>query len=195
VYWKVKGLARGGTPVEQDEQIVVLCQKGRPEGFARLLLAYQERVYRRAYSFVHNRDDALDLTQEVFLKVMKGIGSFTVGRPLWPWLRRIVTNQCLNFLRSRTELLTLDGAEPLPAPVGGDDPADLAVAAWNWGQVQAALGKLPPLWRMAVILRHQEDLTYDEVAQAMELPIGTVKTYLFRARRTLRDLLAGEVNG
>jgi RNA polymerase sigma-70 factor, ECF subfamily len=181
--------------VELDDQIVALCQKGRPEGFARLLLAYQERVYRRAYSFVHNREDALDLTQEVFLKVMKSIGNFTAGRPLWPWLRRIVTNLCLNFLRGRLDLLSLDGPDGPPEPAGGEDPADAAIAAWNWGQVQVALGRLPPLWRMAVVLRHQEGLSYDEVAHALELPIGTVKTYLFRARRSLRDLLAGEVNG
>lgn len=181
--------------MELDHQIVALCQKGRPEGFARLLLTYQERVYRRAYSFVHNREDALDLTQEVFLKAMKAIDSFTAGRPLWPWLRRIVTNQCLNFLRSRPNLVSLDATEDLPEPMGGEDPAEAAISAWNWGQIQTALGKLPPLWRMAVVLRHQEDLSYDDIAHALELPVGTVKTYLFRARRTLRDLLAGEVNG
>lgn len=184
---------RGGRPVEQDDQIVALCQKGRPEGFARLLLAYQERVYRRAYSFVHNRDDALDLTQEVFLKVIKAIGSFRPGSPLWPWLRRIVTNQCLNFLRSQPDLLSLEGPD-LPEPAGGEDPADAAMAAWNWRQLQEALGALPPLWRMAVVLRHQEELSYEEIARALEIPVGTVKTYLFRARRTLRVHLSGEVN-
>lgn len=186
-------MREGGGRLEQDDAIVRLCQKGRPEGFAQLLLAYQERVYRRAYSFVHNRDDALDLTQECFMKVMKGISAFTPGRPLWPWLRRIVTNQCLNFLRSRPDCLSLDGPDPLPEPAGGQDPAEAAIAAWTWQQVQAALGKLPHLWRMAVVLRHQEDLSYEEIAHALELPVGTVKTYLFRARQTLRTILAGEV--
>jgi RNA polymerase sigma-70 factor (ECF subfamily) len=176
-----------------DEQIINLCQRGRQDGFARLLLAYQERVYRRAYSFVHNRDDALDLTQEVFLKVIRSVGSFTPGRPLWPWLRRITTNVALNFLRDRPALLSLDEAENLPEPAGGEDPLDAAVSAWTAQQLNQALTNLPPLLRMAVVLRHHEGLSYEEVARAMEIPIGTAKTYLFRARRALRVELGREV--
>lgn len=179
--------------MELDEQIITLCQRGRQDGFARLLLAYQERVYRRAYSYVHNRDDALDLTQDVFLKVIRAIGSFTPGRPLWPWLRRITTNVALNFLRDRPALLSLDGAEELPEPAGGEDPAEAAVTAWTSQQLTRALAGLPPLLRMAVVLRHHEGLSYEEVAQAMEIPLGTVKTYLFRARRALRLELSREV--
>jgi RNA polymerase sigma-70 factor, ECF subfamily len=179
--------------VELDEQIVTLCQRGRQDGFARLLLAYQERVYRRAYSFVHNRDDALDLTQDVFLRVIRSIRSFTPGRPLWPWLQRITTNAALNFLRNRPALLSLDGAETLPEPAGGEDPLEAAVTAWTSQQLNQALANLPPLLRMAVILRHHEGLSYEEVAQAMEVPLGTVKTYLFRARKTLRLELSREV--
>lgn len=179
--------------MDQDEQIVTLCQRGRQEGFARLLLAYQEQVYRRAYSFVHHRDDALDLTQEVFLKVIRSIDSFTPGRPLWPWLRRITTNVSLNFLRDRPALLSLDGTPDLPEPAGGDDPLEATVAAWNWSQIQTAMGRLPPLLRMAIVLRHMEGLSYEEVARAMEIPLGTVKTYLFRARRILRTELCREV--
>lgn len=179
--------------MELDEQIVLLCQRGRQEGFARLLMTYQERVYRRAYSFVHNRDDALDLTQEVFLKVIRGIANFTAGRPLWPWLRRITTNACLNYLRDRPALLSLDDPEGPAEPAGGEDPLESAVNAWVWSEVQAAMGRLPPLLRMAIVLRHQEGLSYEEVAHAMELPLGTVKTYLFRARRALKAELCREV--
>lgn len=179
--------------MDQDDQIVTLCQKGRQEGFARLLLVYQERVYRRAYSFVHHRDDALDLTQDVFVRVIKAIRSFSPGRPLWPWLRRITTNVCLNFLRNRPSLLSLDGAEDLPEPAGGEDPLEAVVSAWTASQLQVAMSRLPPLLRMAIVLRHQEDLSYEEVAQAMEVPLGTVKTYLFRARRFLRTELCREV--
>lgn len=75
-----------------DGELVTACRRGRPEGFARLLLAYQDRVFRRAYSFLHSREDALDLTQEVFLRVMQALPRFEEGRPLWPWLRRITTN-------------------------------------------------------------------------------------------------------
>ncbi|HYG60520.1 MAG TPA: sigma-70 family RNA polymerase sigma factor [Symbiobacteriaceae bacterium] len=175
--------------MDQDERIVDLCQSGRQEGFARLLLAYQDRVYRRAYSFVHNREDALDITQEVFLRTIKGVKQFTPGRPLWPWLRRITTNLALNFLRDRHTGLPLDN-ETMAA---GLDPSDVAEAAWNAQQLHEAMGRLPPLYRMAMVLRHQEDLSYDEVARSMELPLGTVKTYLFRARQMLRMELTRRV--
>lgn len=179
--------------MSDDESILDLCQRGRPEGFARLLLAYQKRVYQRAYSFVRHREDALDLTQEVFLRSIRGMPSFTPGRPLWPWLRRITTNVCLNHLRSKPALLSLDQAwERGEEPAGGEDPAEAAVVAWNREQLQAALERLPPLHRMAVILRHQEGLSYDEVARGMDLPLGTVKTYLFRARQKLRIELSAQ---
>ena len=182
----------GVTAVDHDERIVELCQQNRSSGFAQLLLAYQERVYRRAYSFVRRREDALDITQEVFLKVIQAIPSLIPGRPLWPWLRRITTNAALNFLRRRPALLSLDDGEGSHEVSGGADPAEAAMAAWDWGQLQVALGRLPPLQRMAVILRHQEGLSYEEVARAMDLPLGTVKTYLFRARPTLRSELAAQ---
>lgn len=175
-----------------DSKIIDLCRRGSQSGFAFLLQAYQERVYRRAYSFVRNREDALDITQEVFLRVICAIARFEPDRPLWPWLRRITTNVSLNFLRRQPDLLSLDGPEAPAAPAGGPDPAEAAAAAWNWDQLQAAIARLPPLHRMAVILRHQEDLPYEEVARLMDLPLGTVKTYLFRARHRLKEELTRE---
>lgn len=176
--------------MDTDDRLIELCQRGRPEGFARLLLAYQDRVYRRAYSFVRHREDALDLTQEVLIRTIKGLPGFTPGRPLWPWLRRITTNLCLNHLRAKSPLLPLMAGEELAEVAGGEDPADVAVSNWGWQRVNAALARLPPLQRMAVILRHQEGLSYEEVALALELPLGTVKTYLFRSRHTLKAELA-----
>lgn len=178
--------------MDADSAIIDLCRRGRPEGFARLLLAYQEPVYRRAYSMLHHREDALDITQEVFIRAMRAIDGFTPGRPIWPWLRRITTNQCLNYLRSRPHLISLDTQWESGDPPGGDDPAEAATASWNRERITAALGRLPPLHRMAVVLRHQEGMSYEEVARAMNLPLGTVKTYLFRARQALRAELATE---
>jgi len=178
--------------VEQDSQIITLCRRGRQEGFATLLLAYQERVYRRAFSFVQNRDDALDLTQEVFLRTIRGVQNLAPDRPLWPWLRRITTNLCLNFVRDRHPAVPLDEALPSTDEA---DPQEAALAAWHAGEVSAAVADLPPLYRMAVVLRHQEDLSYEEIARLMELPLGTVKTYLFRARRLLKQRLLQALEG
>lgn len=179
-----------------DEQIIRLCQQGRQEGFAELLHVYQDRVYRRAYSFLREREDALDATQDVFMRVLNAVDRFRAGQPIWPRLRKITTNVCLNKLRtanSRPQTVPLDEAREQPhSPAGAGDPHRAAEAAWNRQRLSEALAQLPPLHRV-VVLRHEEQLSYDEIAHATGLPLGTVKTYLFRARRQLRQLLHGEV--
>lgn len=180
-----------------DEQIIRLCQQGRHEGFAELLRVYQHRVYRRAYSFLHEREDALDATQDVFMRVLNAVDHFRPGQPVWPWLRKITTNICLSKLRaagSRPLTVPLDEAWEQPhSPGGSDDPQLAAEAAWDRQRLSQALTQLPPLQRMVVVLRHEEQLTYEEIANVTNLPLGTVKTYLFRARKQLRQLLHGEV--
>jgi len=180
-----------------DEQIIRLCQQGRQEGFSQLLQTYQDRVYRRAYSFLRNREDALDATQDVFLRVLNAVGHFRAGEPIWPWLRKITTNTCLNKMRAaggRPPTVPLEEARDNPHPRGGrGDPQREAELAWDRRRLAEALAQLPPLQRMVVVLRHEEQLTYDEIARVTRLPLGTVKTHLFRARQRLRRLLHGEV--
>ncbi|MCL5040050.1 MAG: sigma-70 family RNA polymerase sigma factor [Firmicutes bacterium] len=181
-----------------DLEIIQLCHKKRPEGFARLLLAYQELVYRQAYSFLRHREDALDITQDVFLRAFQAIDRFEAGRPIKPWLKRITLNLCLNFIRDRPALSSLDDtfgdemgktmADTLAAT--SDVPGEVE-GLWMREALDEALQELPPLHRIVVLLRHQEDLTYEEIAQRLDLPLGTVKTYLFRARKYIRSRLAG----
>lgn len=171
--------------MEQDPVIIELCQQGHPAGFSRLVSTYQKRIYRTAYSFVQNREDALDLTQEVLLRTVRAIDSIDRSRPLWPWLRRVTTNLAMTLLKRRTGHLSLDD---LPE---GAVPADPSTEpAWTLIDLRNALADLPPLWRVVLTLRHQEDLTYEEIARLTDLPVGTVKTYLFRGRRALRAKLA-----
>lgn len=174
--------------MDEDRRIIELCQAGRREGFAKLLLTYQARVYQRAYSFLHHREDALDITQEVFLRTIRGgLQGFVPGRPIWPWLRRITTNLCLNQIRDRHPTLPLDAAgEPVDPSA---DPEQVVMNAWSRGMMVEAMGRLPPHYRMALVLRHQEGLAYEEVARAMDLPLGTVKTYIFRGRQRLREII------
>lgn len=180
-----------------DEQIIRLCQQGRHEGFSELLRVYQHRVYRRAYSFLRQREDALDATQDVFMRVLNAVGHFLPGEPVWPWLRKITTNTCLNKIRaadSRPQTVPLDEAWAQPQPPDGvGDPQRAVELAWDRQRLSDALEQLPPLQRVVVVLRHEEQLAYDEIARVTNLPLGTVKTYLFRARRQLRQLLHGEV--
>ncbi len=179
--------------MRSDDEIIRLCQQGRSEGFALLLDLYQNRVYRRAYSFLHDKEDALDATQDVFVRVLKAIGHFELGNPIWPWLRQITTNTCLNRIRekrSRPETLSFDEAwDQMDTDDGEGNPERRALDAWERMWLEQALGELPPLHRMVIVLRHQEELSYEEISRAMNLPLGTVKTYLFRARRALREAM------
>ncbi len=175
--------------MEHDSAILELCQRGHPAGFTRLVTTYRERVFHTAFAFVHNREDALDVTQEVFIRTVRAIDSLAADRPLWPWLRKVTANLSLNLLRSRRPHLSLDSLPDGHLPAQPDQAAETAEASWTSEQLHEAMGELPPAWRMALVLRHQEGLSYDEVAQATGLPLGTVKTYIFRARRMLRERL------
>lgn len=173
-----------------------LCQQGRHDGFARLMQAYQGRVYRRAYSFLRHREDALDATQDVMLRVMKAIDRFRPGSPLWPWLRRITTTTCLNMIRDKSgDPPTVSWESDLESlhHTHQQSTEDLVAHIWDREALSQALLQLPPLWRVVVVLRHEEDLTYEQISDVTHLPLGTVKTYLFRARRALRQLLSNEV--
>ncbi|MFZ5817879.1 MAG: RNA polymerase sigma factor [Bacillota bacterium] len=171
--------------MEQDTSIIELCQRGHPAGFTRLVAAYQERVYRTAYSFLHDREEARDATQEVLLRTVRAIGSLDKSRPLWPWLRRVTTNVALTLLKRRTSHLSLESLPESAQPVDGSGEP-----SWTLLDLQGALAQLPPLWRVVLTLRHQEGLAYEEIARLTDLPVGTVKTYLFRGRRMLREKLA-----
>lgn len=180
-------------PLDQaDDQIIRLCHRSSPEGFARLILAYQERVYRQAHRFLANREDALDITQEVFLSAFRAIGRFQAGRPLWPWLRRITVNACINTIRRRPSLASLDqqvvdGGPSLGEVIAGpDDVSSIAELGGLREHLVAAMEGLPPLHRLVIVLRHEQGLSYEEIAGETGLPVGTVKTYLYRARRELR---------
>ena len=154
-------------------------------------------MYSRAYSFLHDREDALDATQDVFMRVLHAIGRFNAGSPLWPWLRKITTTTCLNRLRSkaiRPETLAWDAAWEENEPMSRDPgPEASALLAWDRALLSRALAELPPLNRAVVVLRHEEDLSYEQIADLTGLPLGTVKTYLFRGRQRLRESLKNEV--
>src|SRR5690606_2629440 len=151
------------------------------------------RVVIRLFTFGAHRVAALDGTQEVFLRVLQAVRHVQRGRAIWPWLRQVTTNTCLNRLRAaerRPPTVSLDGEwERLQDVAAEGDPEQQALMAWDRARLERAVEALPPEHRMAIVLRHQEGLTYSESAQAMQLPLGTVKTYMFRGRRALRAAL------
>ena len=179
-----------------DRQLVLGCREGQEEAYRLLLTRYEGYIYNLCYKLTHHREDALELAQEAMIKIITGLESFQVNRPFKPWLRQVVINTGLNFLRRNApETLSLDqpgqGNVTLADTLSSkEDPS--AQVEWLESQkvLQAALSSLPPMLRMVLLLRHQEEMSYQEIADATQIPLGTVKTYLYRARSLLRKALS-----
>lgn len=198
---RVVGLEEG-EPVWDEVRVVRLCKERRPEGFGQLIEGYQTMVYRICFRIVRNEPDALDCTQETFLRVIEAIETFREGWPLVPWLRRIAVNVCLHFLRCRQRLVYLDDQpeewqrweERLAS---NDDVAgDVEFRALR-EEIQRAIAELPAIYRTVLMLRHSEHLSYQEIADLLAIPLGTVKTHIFRGRNFLKERLqkAGAFGG
>jgi RNA polymerase sigma-70 factor (ECF subfamily) len=168
--------------------------------FEEIVRRYSRHVYNVAYRMAGNDADAKDLTQEAFLRVYRALRKVEPGTPLESWLYRIVTNLFIDMLRKRpkarvesldTPVTTHKGNEVervIPDPSG--NPEEIVVTPMLDGEIQGALDSLTDDLRMVVILSDVEGLAYEEIAQVMQVPVGTVKSRLHRARKALRDRLA-----
>ncbi|MBE7500628.1 MAG: RNA polymerase sigma factor [Verrucomicrobiales bacterium] len=167
-----------------------LAARAYREAFERLLEVYQERVFRLAVSMLRNETAAEDVTQDIFLKVWKALPGYQGAAALSTWLYAIARNTCLTELKRRSHRPTVsldapefDGAgESLPALQTTDPEGGVEL------DVQALLVRLPEKYRRVVTLFYLEQKSYEEVAALLGLPLGTVKTFLFRARKSLLDL-------
>jgi len=183
---------------DAEQNLIIRCREG-DEGAWRLLLArYEIYVYRLCRQIGGSSEDALDLTQEALVKVLTGLDSFQLGRPFKPWLRQVTVNACLNCLRRRApETISLEQpvAEDivLGDTIAGNTGDPAHAAEWRDARdvLRQAMSKLPYQQRLVLVMRHQEGLSYEEIAAATDLPLGTVKTYLYRARQQLKRKLAG----
>ncbi len=170
--------------------------------FETILTTYQDRVYNQAYRMLGNREDAEEATQDIFLSINKALGDFRGDSKMSTWIYRIVSNVCISRLRKKQlEVISLD--DPL-----GDDGATISDIVPDTGHdqqnvlesdetaetVRAYVQKLPPDWAMAVSLCHFDDLSYEEIAEVMDIPKATVATYIFRGRKQLAKMLMNKIS-
>ncbi|MBI5835535.1 MAG: sigma-70 family RNA polymerase sigma factor [Armatimonadetes bacterium] len=164
--------------------------------FEALVEEYQRPMYRVAYRLAGNHDDAMDLIGEALYEAFRNFGRFEPGTRFDRWLYRIMTNRHIDHVRrtARRPVLSLDqvaeesvGGWELPDPES--DPSDLVMDDLLSEHMQTALDELPEEFRMAVILADLEEMTYDEVAQILHCPVGTVRSRLHRGRMLLRQKL------
>lgn len=169
-----------------DAQLVALALQGNRDAYGELVRRHQTFAYNVALRVVGNRADALDVTQDAFVRAYDALASFDVSRPFAPWLSAIVTHLALNFVQRKRPALELQ--EDLRA-TPQSDPAQYVLESEQQARVRAALRALPPQWRAVIELRHFQDLSYDEIATALDMPLSDVKSHLFRARQKLKQLL------
>ncbi len=155
-----------------------------------------DSLYNFAHWLTQNRDEAEDLVQETYVKALKGFSSFQPGTNFRAWIFRILRN---TFLTSRTGLqasrtVPLESDEEDPAvAVTVETPESILIERDSQGRVQAAIEGLPVIFREALLLCDVEDMSYQEIAETLSIPIGTVMSRLSRARRALRQALGEKV--
>ncbi|MCL4869440.1 MAG: sigma-70 family RNA polymerase sigma factor [Anaerolineae bacterium] len=186
-----------------DRELVSRVTQGDEEAFAWVVRRYQGVMFNVAYRLLGNRREAEDATQEAFIRAYQAMPSFDLTRPLSPWLKRITTNLCLNWLekeRARPQITVSEltapddevGAlEQFPAPQVSPEQQ---VSEMEQGQrIRSALRQLPVRYRVVIELRHYQELSYEEIAAALDIPVSTVKSDLFRARKQLGERLESKL--
>lgn len=191
-------------PWARDEtELVSELQAGSEEAFDWLVTHYHGAVYNLVLGVLGDVSDAADATQEVFLKAFRGIRGFRRGSSLKTWLYRIAIREALNqkrwFWRHKRQQTSIDaepeeGAAPLEIEDSAGTPFDRLAAHEVQAVVRGALQKVPEVFRSAVILRDLEGLTYEEVAEVLDVSVGTVKSRILRGRRALKELFEPMMN-
>jgi RNA polymerase sigma-70 factor, ECF subfamily len=182
-----------------DEALVKAAQKGDMAAFEELVGRHRDKVYARAYSMLRNEDDAVDLSQETWVKGWQRLKQFQGDSSFLTWITRIVINLCLDHLRKqkrqRTESVEEMGEESggveRQMPVVTVNPTERLEREELRLRIDKALAQMTPEHRTVLILHEFEDLEYREIAKRMECSIGTVMSRLFYARRKMAVLLAG----
>lgn len=170
-----------------DATLIALTLKGDRDAYGELVRRHQTAAYNVARRIVGDSQDALDVTQDAFVRAYDSLASFDRSRPFPPWLHTIVTNLALNFVQRRRLTHALDDEAEAKDATG--NPEHSVLVSEEQQRVRAALLKLPPVWRAAVELRHFQGLTYEEIALALQQPVSDVKSNLYRARQKLKEFL------
>ena len=176
-----------------DLTLIAECGAGRTDAYGHLVRKYQDRLYPTALRLTGGVEDALDLLQDTFLRGFQKLGSFHGESGFYTWIYRIMVNLALTERRKRTPRLFrgTGGADAIDAPdrSPASDPTAPVERAEREAEVQAALGALAPDHRAVVVMKEFDGLRYEEIAEALGVPVGTVRSRLHRARSELRERL------
>ena len=209
----VLGLNSDGVPVgasrlrtesaacREDDELVRRLRAGEEAAYEDLLLRFQQPVYNLAFRLLNDPGDASDVVQEVFLKVFRNVGHFRRQSSLKTWIYRITVNEAHNqrrwFFRHRSREIGLDD-EPehirtRNVPDSERSPFDCTFDREKHELIENALARINPLFRETVVLRDVEDLSYEEIAEVLQISLGTVKSRILRGREALRQELTARL--
>jgi RNA polymerase sigma-70 factor (ECF subfamily) len=180
-----------------DKDLVIRVKEGDSKAYDELVTLYKSAVYGVIYKMVNNKQEAEDLTQEAFIKAYNSIQSFNADYAFSTWLFKIATNNCIDFFRKRKlktysmdrtikykeDEIQQEYADPQP------DAEGEIIADEKSRKINKAIDELPEKYRIAIVLRHRDEKSYEEIAKELSLPLGTVKARIFRAREMLKKSL------
>jgi RNA polymerase sigma-70 factor (ECF subfamily) len=186
--WTVRAVTRAMQALSKqtDSHLVALALTGNRDAYGELVRRHQNLAYNAARRIVGDSQDALDVTQDAFVRAYDALGSYDRKRPFAPWLHAIVTNLALNSAKRKHRSQSLDELELRDAAA---TPEQHALVTEQQERVRQAVLQLPPEWRAVVELRYFQDLSYHEIAETLNLPVSDVKSHLFRARAKLKQLV------
>ena len=160
-----------------DTALVRRCLQGVPEAMRELIERFQSDVFGLCVRLLNHRHDAEDVTQEVFLRIFRSLHCWDSSRPLKPWIIGISVNRCRTWMSQRMKRPELvDYLQETASKEERDDSAELV------GEIQLAMSNLREEYRTVFVLFHEQNQSYEEIAEVMERPVGTIKTWLHRAR-------------
>jgi RNA polymerase sigma-70 factor (ECF subfamily) len=174
-----------------DRRLIDACLGGDPDAFGALVRRYQDRLYRTAFRLVGNAEDARDVVQEAFLHAYQALDGFKGDARFFTWLYRIAVNTAISLKRKKHLAASSLGGEPAePAdPSAHGRPGHALEQAEQGTRVQRALARLSPEHRAVLVMKEIEGQKYEAMAEILQVPVGTVRSRLHRARMELRELL------
>lgn len=173
----------------QEAELIRTAKEGDRDALIQLLREVETPLYRTAFYMLGNEQDALDATQDALIKIYKSFSSFEQKAKFLTWAQRIVTNVCIDKYRKRKDSISIDENEFVLNDYGTNYVEEEFERTMMANELRQAIDKLPEHHRIVVIMRYIQDLSYKEIAEAVDLPLNTVKSYLFRARQQLQCLL------
>ena len=181
----------GGEARAVEQELIAAARRGDKRAFGQLIRHHQKRLFRFVLGLVGSFDQAEDIVQEAFVKAYEALGTFEMGRDFYPWLSTIARNRALNLIarEERKESLDKIQEQGFDTPSTSSDPLSQVISSENQQRFFAALKSLPEQYRTVFVLRHFEELSYEEIARQLKIARGTVDSRLYRARQLLVEAL------